>query len=230
MIGEVNNHSNKFYRSMISCVIDTLTNTLKWQNIFANKTVDVEVPVYYANTVGYDFSLKAFSDDIPSSNRATSLNADSIPRCNIYLNNISVIKEEMRNPNIYSNITVEDKANLRRIRTKMRLLPIQVKFSASVLVESELDSLNVIEAMTSELLPYKISYFKYHDIRIDISLTFDDANINITREKSLSANEKTKVEFEFTIKTMYPSFNDKQKTSNKQVVFTNKIESATSKK
>lgn len=229
-IGKVDNHSNKFYRALVESVLSEMTNILTWENVFSNKIKVVNVPVYYANTGSYDFSLKAFTDDIPSSNRATQLDANTIPRCNLYLSSITVTKEDMRNPNVYSNITIEDKENLKRLHTKMRLLPIQVKFTSSILVESELDALNVIEAISNTILPYKLSYFNYHDMRIDISINLDDANINISREKSLASNEKTKVEFEFTIKTIYPAFNRNQTSTAKQVVFTNEIHSATSTK
>lgn len=231
MIGEINNHSQKFYRAVVNSVKDTLHDTISWVNEFEDKSVEVKVPVYYAMRGSYDFLLQAFKDDIPSSNRKTDLNTDIIPRCNFYLSNITYAKENMRNPNVLSAVNIENKENIKRILTKLRLLPVTIKFTTAVLVESELDALNVIESMSNELLPYKITNFTYYDMRIDISLNFEDSTISINREVRLDTNEKIKVEFEITVNTIFPAFNKNQNDSSiRPVVFTNTISSATTKK
>lgn len=228
MIGEKNNHTQKFYRAIISAVRDVLHETLIWTNEFSGSSVEVKVPAYYSMRGSYDFMLQTFKDDIPSSNRPNDLNADIIPRCNFFLNNITYAKENMRNPNVLSAINIESKENIKRLRTKLRMLPVAIKFTTSILVESEGDAINVVECITNELLPYKITNISYYDMRIDLSLNFDDTVININREVRLDSNEKIKVDFDITVNTIFPAFNQNQNDDNiRPVVFTNTITSAT---
>lgn len=200
------NFEDCFFRDLTACLLDTIDGQLTWVNRFSNKNVEVRVPIFYSMTGDENFLLNSFSDDIVSDSRYIELNTSMIPRGHITLTSISIKSDEFANPNVWLKWLREDTEEIRRELTKIRAIPLSVKYDLQILVKSEIDSFKCQEAIMNILWLYKYMYFEHNFMNIDaIFVVPDDQTVEINREVNLSSDNTIKLTTSFEVHTYYPA-------------------------
>ena len=207
MIGKKYNFEDCFFRDLTVCVLDTLENQIKWTNRFSSGDRYVKVPIYYSMTGDERFLLDSFSDDIVSENRFVELNTDIIPRGHLTMTSFNIKSDEFANPNVWLRMVVENEAEIRKILTKVRCVPISVSYDLTILLSSELDSFKCSQAIMDTMWLYKFMYFEHNFMNIDAVILMPDTNqVEMSREKNLTSDNSIKLKCTFTVDTYYPAF------------------------
>lgn len=207
MIGERFNFEDVFFRDLTICVLDTLEGEVRWTNRFSSGDVEIKVPFYYSMTGDERFLLDSFSDDVVSDNRYVELNTDVIPRGHITMTGFDIKSDEMANPNVWLRMVVENQTEIKKMLTKVRAVPISVKYELSILLASEIDSFKCSQAIINTLWLYRFMYFEHNFLNIDAVIILPDSNqIEINREKNLTSDNTIKLTVSFEVHTYYPAF------------------------
>lgn len=207
MIGERFNFEDVFFRDLTICVLDTLEGEVKWTNRFTGGDVKVDVPFYYSMTGEDRFLLDSFSDDVVSNNRFVELNTDKIPRGHLTLTSFDIRADEFANPNIWLRMVIEKEDEIRKMLTKVRAVPVSVKYDLAILLSSEIDVFKCSQAIMDTLWSYRFMYFEHNFMNIDAVMLIPDTNqVTITREKNLTSDETIKLQVAFEVQTYYPAY------------------------
>lgn len=207
MIGEKFNFYDTYFRDLIVCTLNEISQSVTWINRFDDKDVFVEVPFYYSMSGDERFLLDSFTDDIVSDNRHSELNTDVIPRGHLTMTSFNINSSEFCNPNVFLKTIVEDKDQIKSILSKVRALPITVNFDLEILLASELDTFKCSQALMNTMYMYKYMYFEYNFMNIDAVIQMpDNQPIEMVREKNLNSDNTIKMKLSFTVETYYPAY------------------------
>jgi hypothetical protein len=208
MIGDKNNSNDVFLRDLTICLLNTLEGSISWVNRFSSGDVDVTVPFYYSMGGNSErFLLDAFVDDLPSDNRKSELNTDVIPRGHVTLTGFDSVSDEFANPNVYLRSIVENNEEIRKVLTKVRAIPMSVKYDLSILLTSEIDIFKASQAIMDTIWLYKFMYFEYNFMNIDAIIQIPDGNqIEIVRESNMTSDSTIKLTLSLEVRTYYPAF------------------------
>jgi hypothetical protein len=207
MIGERFNFEDVFFRDLTVCVLDTLEGEVKWVNKFTNGDVKVDVPFYYSMTGEDRFLLDSFSDDVVSNNRYVELNTDKIPRGHLTLTSFDIKSDEFANPNVWLRMVIEKDDEIRKMLTKVRAVPVSVKYDLGILLSSEIDVFKCSQAIMDTLWSYRFMYFEHNFMNIDAVMLIPDTNqVTIQREKNLTSDDTIKLAVSFEVQTYYPAY------------------------
>lgn len=207
MIGSRFNFEDVFFRDLTVCVLDTLEGQIKWVNRFSSGDVAVQVPIYYSLTGDERFLLDSFSDDIVSNNRFIELNTDQIPRGHLTMTGFNIKSDEFANPNVWLRMVVENESEIRKILARVRAIPVTVNYDLTILLDSEIDTFKCAQAIMDTLWIYKFMYFEHNFMNIDAMILMPDTNqIEMSREKNLTSDNKIQLKASFEVSTYYPAF------------------------
>jgi hypothetical protein len=219
MIGSKFNFEDIFMRDLTVGVLYTLEDKVKWRNRFSSGDVFVKVPIYYSLSGDERFLLDSFSDDIVSENRYVELNTDTIPRGHLTLTGFNIKSDEFANPNVWLKMVVENEWEIRKTLAQVRAIPITVNYDLEILVSSEIDTFKCSQALMDTMWIYKFIYFEHNFMNIDAVITLPDSNtIQITREKSLSSDNKISVKLSFSVETYYPAWRSDKFADNGYII------------
>lgn len=207
MIGERFNFEDVFFRDLTLCVLDTLEGEINWVNKFSSGDIKVSVPFYYSMTGDDRFLLDSFSDDVVSNNRYVELNTDKIPRGHLTLTSFDIRAEEFANPNVWLRMVIEKDDEIRKMLTKVRAVPVSVKYDLSILLSSEIDIFKCSQAIMDTLWVYRFMYFEHNFMNIDAVMLIPDTNqVEIVRERNLTSDNTIKLTVSFEVQTYYPAY------------------------
>lgn len=207
MIGEQFNFEDVFFRDLTVCVLDTLEGEIRWINRFSSGDKEVNVPFYYSMTGDERFLLDSFTDDIVSNNRFVDLNTDIIPRGHLTLTGFDIRSDEFANPNVWLKMVIENNEEVRKVLTKVRAVPISVKYDLTILLASEIDVFKCSQAIMDTLWLYRFMYFEHNFMNIDAVMLIPDSNqVEMNREKNLTSDNQIKLTLSFEVQTYYPAY------------------------
>lgn len=207
MIGERFNFEDCFLRDLTVCVLDTIEGEIRWTNRFSSGDREVIVPFYYSLTGDERFLLDSFSDDVVSDSRYVELNTDVIPRGHLTMTGFDIRSDEFANPNVWLRMVVESKTEIKKMLTKIRAVPISVKYDLAILLNSEIDTFKASQAIINTLWIYRFMYFEHNFMNIDAVMLMPDSNqVDIVREKNLTSDNTIKLTCSFEVQTYYPAF------------------------
>jgi hypothetical protein len=207
MIGERFNFEDVFFRDLTICVLDTLEGEIRWVNKFSSGDREVNVPFYYSMTGDERFLLDSFTDDVVSNNRFVDVNTDMIPRGHLTLTGFDIRSDEFANPNVWLKMVIENQDEIRKVLTKVRAVPVSVKYDLSILLSSEIDIFKCSQAIMDTLWLYRFMYFEHNFMNIDAVMLIPDSNqVEINREKNMTSENQIKLTVSFEVQTYYPAY------------------------
>jgi len=207
MIGERFNFEDVFFRDLTVCVLDTLEGEIRWTNRFSSGDKEVNVPFYYSMTGDERFLLDSFTDDVVSNNRYVELNTDIIPRGHLTLTGFDIRSDEFANPNVWLKMVIDNKEEIRKVLTKVRAVPVSVKYDLVILLASEIDIFKCSQAIMDTLWLYRFMYFEHNFMNIDAVMLIPDSNqVEINREKNMTSDNQIKLTVSFEVQTYYPAY------------------------
>ena len=196
-----------FFRDLTVCVLDTLEGEIRWTNRFSSGDKEVNVPFYYSMTGDERFLLDSFTDDVVSNNRYVELNTDMIPRGHLTLTGFDIRSDEFANPNVWLKMVIENKEEIRKVLTKVRAVPVSVKYDLVILLASEIDIFKCSQAIMDTLWLYRFMYFEHNFMNIDAVMLIPDSNqVEINREKNMTSDNQIKLTVSFEVQTYYPAY------------------------
>src|ERR1035437_3855914 len=202
------NFDDVYFRDLTACLLDTIDGQLSWVNRFSSGDVQVRVPIFYS-MVGGDserFLLDSFNDDIASNSRYVEVNTSMIPRGHVSLTSYSIKSDEFANPNVWLKWVRENNDEIRKVLTRVRAIPISVKYDLQIMVKSEIDSFKCQEAIMNIFWLFKYMYFEHNFMHIDaLFVVPDDSNVEIAREQNASSDNMIKISTSFEVHTYYPA-------------------------
>jgi hypothetical protein len=153
------------------------------------------------------FLLDSFTDDVVSNSRYVDLNTDIIPRGHLTLTSYEIRADEFANPNVWLKMVVENNNEIRNMLTKLRAIPITVKYDLVLHLSSEIDTFKCSQAILDTLWLYRFMYFEYNFLNIDAVMQIpDSSSIEINREKNLTSDNTIKLTVSFDVQTYYPAY------------------------
>lgn len=201
------NYDDTFLRDTTVALLATLHNRLYWYNIWHNETRKIEIPFYYSMTGDDRFLLDSFVDDIAG--KRIEQNYDVIPRGIVTLESTSINSNEFTNPNVRISRYIEENAELKRVVSKLRSLPITLSYEIKIRVASELDLFKCQQAVWNLIYQYQYFYFEHNFIRIDASFRFpDEFQTKIARETNMTSDIYMDHTFRLDVHTYYPLFGE----------------------
>ena len=209
MIGEKYNYENVFLRDLTICLLDTLEGEIRWVNRFSSGDREVNVPFYYSMVAGDSerFLLDSFSDDVVSENRYTELNTDKIPRGHLTLTGFDILSDQFSNPNVWLKTVTETNDEVRKSLTKIRAIPVSVKYDLTILLNNEIDIFKCSQSIMDTIWIYRFMFFEYNFMNIDAVLLVPDSNqIEINRETNLTSDNTVKLTLSLEVQTYYPAY------------------------
>jgi hypothetical protein len=207
MIGDKFNFEDVFFRDLTVCVLDTLEGQIRWVNRFSAGDIPVNVPFYYSLTGDERFLLDSFSDDIVSNNRFVELNTDIVPRGHLTMTGFNIKSDEFANPNVWLRTVVENEVEIRKILARVRAIPISVNYDLTITLESEIDTFKCAQSIMDTMWIYKFMYFEHNFMNIDAVILMPDTNqIEMSRDKNLTSDNKIQLKVSFEVSTYYPAF------------------------
>ena len=201
------NFEDCFFRDLTVCVLDTLEGEIRWVNRFSSGDREVNVPFYYSMTGDERFLLDSFTDDIASNNRFVDLNTDIISRGHLTLTGFDIRSDEFANPNVWLKMVIENKEEIRKVLTKVRAVPVSVKYDLTILLSSEIDVFKCSQAIMDTLWLYRFMYFEHNFMNIDAVMLIPDSNqVEMNREKNFTSDNQIKLTLSFEVQTYYPAY------------------------
>jgi hypothetical protein len=108
----------------------------------------------------------------------------------------NINSDEFANPNVWLRMVVENEAEIRKVLTKVRAVPITVNYDLEILLSSEVDIFKCSQAIMDTLWIYKFMYFEHNFMNIDAVILMPDSNsIEINREKNLTSDNPYNIIF-----------------------------------
>jgi len=207
MVGDKFNMKDTFFRDLTVSVLDKFESQIRWVNRFSSGDVSVIVPFFYSLTGDERFLMDAFVDDVVSCNRFTEFNTDRIPRGHITMSGIDILSDEFANPNVWLKNVIEEESELRSVLTKIRAIPMSIRYSTKIILSSEQDVFNAQASLLDTLWLYNFLNFEFNGMYIDAVIMLPDSNqININREINIGTDNSISIDFDFEVQTYYPAF------------------------
>ena len=124
-----------------------------------------------------------------------------------YAFGVDIKSDEFANPNIWLKNIVENKDEIKTILSKIRAIPLSVKYNITILLSSEIDTFKATTAVMDTLWLYRYMNFEHNFMNIDAIILQPDSNsVEINREENLTSSTDIKISFDIEVHTYYPSF------------------------
>ena len=215
------NFDDVFLRDVTLAFVGQFYRKLRWKTSHDEGDKIVSVPFYYSLKGDNRMMLDAFIDSVTG--KRPELNIDPIPRAHVLLKSWNIKTSEFSNPNVNFNTYVETDGILKRVSAKYRPLPIKLDYEIELILDTEIDTFKVTQAIWDMFAFYKYFYLKYKYLRIDAIMTIpEQLDVNIIRELEAITHEDYKtIKLDIEVHTYYPIPPSKRKMTpvNRRVSF-----------
>ena len=156
-----------------------------WVNEFESGPQVVMVP-FHAPLLGQNrWALDAFKDDIVD--QRVDMNTDPVTRGVVKLKSWSYKPDEFTNPNVWVNSHDEVDDELKEIVAQAKEVPVKLKFSIEIIVDTDIDQKKVWQSMTELLFIYRYITFDFKRIPIngDFAIPVDQESVFPTEKTNM---------------------------------------------
>ena len=187
------NKDNSTIRNIIIGVIATLNDKIYWYNWVNNEKVKVSVPFYFSTTGDERFLQDMFLNDITydTEGQYAETPYNLIPRGVINTTSTNIESGSLVNKYVRGEYEKQmEDGTLKRYSAEFMMVPINMSFEATILLDSMLDQLKATEAIISILYKNNVFYI------------VDSQGIKIPGTVSLSEDysQERAIEYSFTDK------------------------------
>jgi hypothetical protein len=200
------NTDDVLIRACIVGLVNELNNRINFANTWDDgKTQTVRVPFFYAMSGDERFLQDYFSNWSDCAPDFIEGNTDPIPRGTIFLTGVSVIASNLTSRYVRGYYTKEVDGELKRFNSYINSIPVQLNFSAEILVDTSLDSFKVVQSAISVLYKTLVYNVNFKGFRVPIQVGFpENYNTNKLFEFSFGNNERIKTTFEIEVQAYLP--------------------------
>ena len=207
MIGEKFNYNDVFFRDLTVAVLDILEGEIYWTYNFSSGDKEVVVPFYYSKTGDEKFLLDAFTDDIASDYRKVELNTDSVPMGILRYTGYDAQLTELKNPNVWLNIEIEDDEEFKKVKARIRPIPVSVHYELTIILNSENDAFKCSAALMDTIGVFRYLQFQHNSMCIYGAIQLPESNqFESPSEINSTTANLIKITANFDVLTVYPAF------------------------
>ena len=206
------NTDDSIIRANIVGLVSQLNNQLKFDNIWGDKDKrEVRVPWFYAMSGDENFLQDYFSNWSDCAPDFIEGNTDPIPRGTVWMTGYSVMSANLTSRYVRGYYTKEIEGELKRFNSYINSIPIQMNFSAEILVDTTIDSFKIVQAITSLFYRTQVFSVNFKGFRVPSQAGFPDT-YPLTKqfEFTYGVTDRYKVTFDIEVQSYLPITDDSE--------------------
>ena len=200
------NTDDVIIRACIVGLVNELNNRINYEQTWADdQRQTVRVPFFYAMSGDERFLQDYFSNWSDCAPDFIEGNTDPIPRGTIFLSGVSVLSSNLTSRYVRGFYTKEENGELKRYNSYINSIPIQLNFSAEILVDTSIDSFKIVQSAIAVLYRTLVFSVNFKGFRIPTQAGFPD---NYTLDKQFEFTyqntDRLKVTFDIELQSYLP--------------------------
>jgi hypothetical protein len=206
------NTDDVIIRASIVGLVNELNNKISFENVWEDdRRTTVRVPFFYAMSGDERFLQDYFSDWSDCAPDFIEGNTDPIPRGTIFLSGVSILASNLTSRYVRGFYTKEVDGELKRFNSYINSIPVQLNFTAEILVDTSLDSFKVIQSIMSVLYRTLTFSVSFNGFRVPSQAGFPDSYTPTKQfEFSYGVTDRLKVTFDLEMQTYLPITDPKE--------------------
>ena len=210
-----NHHYNTddvLIRSSIVALVNELNNRIYFYNTWDDNTKQlVKIPFFYAMSGDERFLQDYFSNWSECAPNFIEGNTDPIPRGTIFLTGVSVLSSNMTSRYVRGCYTKEVEGEIKQYNSYINSIPLQLNFSAEILIDTSLDCFKITQSIISVLYRTLVFSVNYNGFRIPTEAGFPDTYaIDKQFEFTFGDANRLKISFDIELQTYLPIPDEKE--------------------
>lgn len=204
------NTDDVIIRANIVGLVNELNNRIFYEQTWEdNRKQIIRVPFFYAMSGDERFLQDYFSNWSDCAPDFIEGNTDPIPRGTLFLSGYSVLASNLTSRYVRGYYTKEVDGQLKRYNSYINSIPIQMNFSAEILVDTSVDSFKIVQAITAYLYRTQTYNVNFKGFRVPTQVGFPDSyNIGKQFEFTYGNTERLKVTFDVEVQSYLPVVDD----------------------
>lgn len=170
------NTDDVLIRACIVGLVNELNNRINYEQQWSDKeTQIVKVPFFYAMSGDERFLQDYFSNWSDCAPDFIEGNTDPIPRGTIFLTGVSVLSGNLTNRFVRGYYNKEVDGELKRYNSYINSIPVQLNFSAEILVDTSIDTFKIVQSAISVFYRTLVFDVNFKGFRIPTQAGFPDS-------------------------------------------------------
>lgn len=200
------NTDDVLIRACIVGLVNELNNRINYEQQWADKeTQTVKVPFFYAMSGDERFLQDYFSNWSDCAPDFIEGNTDPIPRGTVFLTGVSVLSGNLTNRYVRGYYNKEVDGELKRFNSYINSIPVQLNFSAEILVDTSIDTFKIIQSAIGVLYRTLVFNVNYKGFRIPTQAGFpDNYNTDKQFEFTYGNTDRLKTTFDIELQSYLP--------------------------
>ena len=200
------NTDKSIIRANIVGLVNELNQRIQFENVWEDDKVQVvRVPFFYAMSGDERFLQTYFSDWSDCAPDFIEGNTDPIPRGTLSLTGYSVLASNLTSRYVRGYYTKVVDGQLKRFNSYINSIPVQLNFSAEILVDTSIDSFAITESITAFLYRTQTYSVNYKGFRVPTQVGFPDTyTIGKQFEFTYGNTERLKISFDLEVQSYLP--------------------------
>lgn len=200
------NTDDVLIRACIVGLVNELNNRINYEQQWADKeTQIVKVPFFYAMSGDERFLQDYFSNWSDCAPDFIEGNTDPIPRGTIFLTGVSVLSGNITSRYVRGYYNKEVDGELKRFNSYINSIPVQLNFSAEILVDTSIDTFKIIQSAIGVLYRTLVFNVNYKGFRIPTQAGFpDNYNTDKQFEFTYGTTDRLKTTFDIELQSYLP--------------------------
>jgi hypothetical protein len=200
------NTDDVLIRACIVGLVNELNNRINYEQQWSDKeTQIVKVPFFYAMSGDERFLQDYFSNWSDCAPDFIEGNTDPIPRGTIFLTGVSVLSGNLTSRYVRGYYNKEVDGELKRFNSYINSIPVQLNFSAEILVDTSIDTFKIIQSAIGVLYRTLVFNVNYKGFRIPTQAGFpDNYNNDKQFEFTYGNTDRLKTTFDIELQSYLP--------------------------
>ena len=170
------NTDDVLIRACIVGLVNELNNKINYEQTWADKeTQIIKVPFFYAMSGDERFLQDYFSNWSDCAPDFIEGNTDPMPRGTIFLTGVSVLSGNLTNRFVRGYYNKEVDGELKRYNSYINSIPVQLNFSAEILVDTSIDTFKIVQSAISVFYRTLVFDVNFKGFRIPTQAGFPDS-------------------------------------------------------
>lgn len=200
------NTDDVIIRAAIVGLVNELNNRMYFYNTWEDDRKElVRIPFFYAMSGDERFLQDAFSNWNDCYPDFIEGNTDPIPRGTVFLSGVSILGANLTSRYVRGYYTKEINGELQRFNSYINSIPIQLNFSAEILVDTAIDSFKIIQSAIQVLFRTLTFSVNYNGFRVPTQAGFPESYATTKQfEFTYGSTDRLKTTFEIELQTYLP--------------------------
>jgi hypothetical protein len=200
------NNADTIIRGCIVGLVNEMNNRIHYQNVWEDTDSRlVRVPFFYAMSGDERFLQDYFSNWSDCAPDFIEGNYDIVPRGTIFLTGVSVLGSNLTSRFVRGYYHKEQEGELKRFNSYINSIPLQLNFSAEILVDTSIDSFKITESIIAVFYKTLVYNVAFKGFRVPTQAGFPEGyDLGKQFEFTYGVTERQKITFDVEVQTYLP--------------------------